>query len=79
MAVGRVRREPHITTRRFVSLLPRLAGTSVVFRTPPILPAQAPFAPLCRLSWVGLTGRTSFCTWRVSIIFLCLFFRNPNA
>ena len=34
MAVGRVRREPHITTRRFVLLLPRLAGTSVVFRTP---------------------------------------------
>jgi len=34
VAVGRVRREPHVSTPRFVSLFPSLAGTSVVFLTP---------------------------------------------
>mgnify|MGYP006924545294 CR=1 FL=1 len=78
MAVGQVRHEPHVTTHRFVCLLPLLAGVSVVFCTPEFLPVQALCAPLCRFSWVGLTGRTSICTGRLSVIFLCLLFPQPE-
>jgi len=51
----------------------RLSLTSAVVR-----PAGEGVQYRALSSLVGLTGRTSIRTWRVSILFLRLFFRNPT-